>query len=52
VLRKALRAAARVILIDEKPELAKRLHAQLETWRQAIGARKMRPNFDYVPQGK
>jgi hypothetical protein len=36
-------------LIDEKPELAKRLHAQLETWRQAVGARKMRPNFDYVP---
>src|SRR5262249_45311521 len=36
-------------LIDQKPQIAKSLHAQLAAWRQAVGAQKIRPNSGYVP---
>ena len=36
-------------LIDDKPEVAKELHAKLDAWRKEVGARMMKPNPDYVP---
>lgn len=41
-------------LIAEKPEVARELYRKLTDWRQAVGAKMMTPNPDFVPnpQGK
>ncbi len=36
-------------LIEEKPEIARELHAKLEAWRKEVGASPMKPNPDYAP---
>jgi arylsulfatase A-like enzyme len=36
-------------LVEDKPELARDLHARLVAWRKEVGARMMKPNPDYVP---
>ncbi len=36
-------------LIEEKPEIARRLADQLARWRRDVGAKMMTPNSDYTP---
>lgn len=36
-------------LIADKPEVAKELSAKLSAWLNEVGAKRMRPNPDYVP---
>jgi arylsulfatase A-like enzyme len=36
-------------LIEDRPEIARALAGKLEAWRREVGARRMRPNPDYVP---
>ncbi|HSH93724.1 MAG TPA: sulfatase-like hydrolase/transferase, partial [Roseimicrobium sp.] len=36
-------------LMEEQPEVAKKMGAKLDAWRRAVGAQMMLPNPDYIP---